>query len=206
MQVVDNRREHVLVVGGSSGMGLSLAASLLADGARVTLAGRDQSRLEAARHSLADQERVTLVAADITNEDDVVQLFAKAGPLDHIVTTAATLDGVYRLLPELEMSAIRRAIDSKLIGPLLLAKYGVSSLSQRGSITFTAGRARLRGCRRQWCARIAGVRIGRGTRPDTRERRLARLGRLSDLGIGGRGQESRDARSHGESASGGARG
>ena len=144
MQHIDEPREHVLVVGGSSGMGLSLAASLLADGARVTIAGRSQQRLEEARLSLPDQAGVATVAVDITKEEEVVRLFAEVGSVDHIVTTAATLDGVYRMLPELELSAIRRAIDSKLIGPLLLAKHGVSSLSERGSITFTSGIAAYR--------------------------------------------------------------
>jgi NAD(P)-dependent dehydrogenase (short-subunit alcohol dehydrogenase family) len=82
--------------------------------------------------------------ADITQEEDVIGLFERLGPVDHIVSTAASLDGVYRLLPELALSAIHRAVDSKLIGPLLLAKYGAPSLSKKGSITFTSGIAAYR--------------------------------------------------------------
>lgn len=136
--------EHVLIVGGSSGMGLSLAASLLAEGARVTIAGRDEARLESARASLGNESSLATVVNDITREDDVIKLFEQLGPVDHIVSTAASLDGVYRLLPDLELAAIHRAVDSKLIGPLLLAKYGAPHLSSSGSITFTSGVAAYR--------------------------------------------------------------
>jgi hypothetical protein len=43
--MVEQRQEHVLIAGGSSGMGLSLARSLLADGAAVVIAGRSAGRL-----------------------------------------------------------------------------------------------------------------------------------------------------------------
>ena len=136
--------EHVLIVGGSSGMGLSLAGSLLAEGARVTIAGRDEARLETARDTLGNTSSLATLVTDITEEADVIKLFQQLGPVDHIVCTAASLDGVYRLLPDLEMSAIHRAFHSKLIGPLLLAKYGAPHLSSKGSITFTSGIAAYR--------------------------------------------------------------
>lgn len=136
--------EHVLVVGGSSGMGLSLADSLLAEGARVTIAGRDEARLENARSSLRNTSSLATIVTDITKEDDVIELFEQLGAVDHIVSTAASLDGVYRLLPDLELAAIHRAVDSKLIGPLLLAKHGAPHLSSNGSITFTSGVAAYR--------------------------------------------------------------
>lgn len=136
--------DHVLIVGGSSGMGLSLAASLLAEGTRVTIAGRHIARLQDARLVLPETSLLTTEVADITQEEDVIGLFERLGPVDHIVSTAASLEGVYRLLPELELSAIHRAVDSKLIGPLLLAKYGAPSLSKTGSITFTSGIAAYR--------------------------------------------------------------
>jgi NAD(P)-dependent dehydrogenase (short-subunit alcohol dehydrogenase family) len=71
-----------------------------------------------------------------------VRLFG--GPLDHIVTTAADIEGSYKLLPSLEIAAARRVVDSKFIGPLLLAKYGAPILSSTGSITFTSGIAAYR--------------------------------------------------------------
>jgi NAD(P)-dependent dehydrogenase (short-subunit alcohol dehydrogenase family) len=140
----ETKSERVLVVGGSSGMGFALAQSLLADGAQVTIVGRSEARLAQARKDLSSAERLHTIAADVTQEDQVARLFAQTGPLDHIVSTAADIEGAYQLLPSLEIAAARRVIDSKFLGPLLLAKYGAPVLSPAGSITFTSGIAAYR--------------------------------------------------------------
>jgi NAD(P)-dependent dehydrogenase (short-subunit alcohol dehydrogenase family) len=135
---------RVLIVGGSSGMGLALARTLLVDGAEVTIVGRSDARLADAQVILPNGERLQTIAADVTQEDQVMRLFERSGPLDHIVTTAADIEGAYKLLPSLEIAAARRVVDSKFIGPLLLAKYGAPILSPTGSITFTSGIAAYR--------------------------------------------------------------
>jgi len=140
-------RETVLIVGGSSGMGLALARSLLADGSAVVIAGRSSERLAQARAALGDVGDVGnlgTIAADITREDDVIRLFGECGPLDHIVSTAADIEGAYELLPDLELAAARRVFDSKFFGPWLLAKHGRTRLAPEGSITFTSGIAAYR--------------------------------------------------------------
>jgi NAD(P)-dependent dehydrogenase (short-subunit alcohol dehydrogenase family) len=126
-------------------MGLELARLLLTEGSQVTIAGRSEARLEEARASLSSAgERLTTVVADIAQEDQVARLFERVGPLDHIVTTAADIEGAYQLLPALDLAAVRRVVDSKFIGPLLLAKHGAPVLSPQGSITFTSGIAAYR--------------------------------------------------------------
>ena len=47
--------QHVLITGGSRGIGLACARQFLAEGARVTLVGRDSEHLQAARASLLEQ-------------------------------------------------------------------------------------------------------------------------------------------------------
>jgi len=125
-------------------MGLALAASLLSEDANVTIVGRSEARLALARQSLPATDRLRTIAADITQEEQVARLFESSGPLDHIVTTAADIEGAYQLLPLLQISAARKVVDSKFIGPLLLAKYGAPVLSPNGSITFTSGIAAYR--------------------------------------------------------------
>lgn len=136
--------ERILVVGGSSGMGLALARLLLAEGASVIIAGRSCERLAAASAALDAGDNLQAIAADITDESQVAALFRQAGPLDHVVTTAADIEGAYRLLPELDIAAVQRVVASKLLGPLMLAKHGAPLLSPRGSLTFTSGIAAYR--------------------------------------------------------------
>jgi NAD(P)-dependent dehydrogenase (short-subunit alcohol dehydrogenase family) len=141
---IGNKGEHVLVVGGGSGMGLALSERLLAEGAQVTIVGRSQARLDAARERLGGGGRLRVLSADIGEEDQVADLFDRSGPLDHIVSTAADIEGAYQLLPSLQLSAAQRVVDSKFIGPLLLAKHGAPVLSAAGSITYTSGIAAYR--------------------------------------------------------------
>lgn len=136
--------QRILVVGGGSGMGLALAELLLADGARVIIAGRSDTRLFEAKRQLSDHHHLETMVVDLAREKDVSQLFGLTGPLDHIVTTAADVAGAYELLPSLDLADAQRVIDSKLIGALLLAKYGMAVLSPGGSITFTSGIAAYR--------------------------------------------------------------
>jgi len=136
--------ERVLIVGGSSGMGLALARRLLGEAGEIIIAGRSRTRLDAAWTALGSPPNVRAEMLDATREQDVAEFFRTSGPIDHIVTTAASIDEAYRLLPELSLSAVRRVTDSKLFGPWLLAKYGAPMLREKGSLTFTSGIAAYR--------------------------------------------------------------
>jgi NAD(P)-dependent dehydrogenase (short-subunit alcohol dehydrogenase family) len=56
-----NENDTVVVIGGSSGLGLAVARRCLADGARVVIAGRSQQRLDAATKELGSPGRLTAV-------------------------------------------------------------------------------------------------------------------------------------------------
>jgi len=122
--------QQVVVAGGSSGIGLGVARACLEQGAAVTLVGRSAERLAAAREQLG--ARASVVAADLTNEDDVRRVFADRA-VDHVVVTAATLR--YAPIRELALADARVTIDSKLIAAILVAKHARPT----GSFTFTTG-------------------------------------------------------------------
>jgi NAD(P)-dependent dehydrogenase (short-subunit alcohol dehydrogenase family) len=125
---------HVLVFGGSSGIGLGIARDCLARGATVTLASRSPAKLAAAATALAAGDRVTTAAVDVSDEPAVKDLLARR-PVDHVVVS--TIDGAYAPIRAMELANARRAIDAKLIGLLLVAKHAV--LPRHGSLTVISG-------------------------------------------------------------------
>lgn len=144
MAYAEVRNQRILVVGGSSGMGLALARRCLDAGAKVTIVGRDREKLNRACEDMGAPVALDAVAADIAQEDQVVDLFNRVGALDHVISTAADIKGAYQLLPSLDLKAVQRVVESKFYGPLLLAKHGAAALGRGGSITFTSGIAAYR--------------------------------------------------------------
>lgn len=136
--------QKILIVGGGSGMGLALARRCVEAGAEIVIAGRGHQRLQQAREALGNPANLEVAVVDIAQEDQVADLFARIGGLDHIVSTAADIEGAYRLLPELDLEAAQRVVESKFYGPLLLAKHGAPRLARGGSMSFVSGIAAYR--------------------------------------------------------------
>lgn len=130
--------KKVVVVGGSSGIGLGVAAAALEKGAGVVIVGRSPEKLEAAEKSLAAGNRVTTVAADMAKEGEITRMFEAVGAFDHLVSTAGGPPAEARI-SEVDVEIVRRFIDDKLIGNILVAKHAVHQLQPGGSITFTSG-------------------------------------------------------------------
>lgn len=130
----------VVIVGGSSGIGLGVARASLARGAKVVLVGRTAERLARAAAWLEAGERVSVHAADATDERSVQHLFGVIGPFDHLVVTAVV--GAYAPIRQLSLDDARRLIESKLVAALALAKHGAAHVRPGGSMTFTSGIAK----------------------------------------------------------------
>jgi short-subunit dehydrogenase involved in D-alanine esterification of teichoic acids len=119
MAIVEITNSKILIVGGSSGMGLALAKRSLAAGAEVIIVGRNEGKLKRIGEELQNPAALHTIAVDITQEGQVADLFERIGRLDHIVSTAANIEGAYELLPSLDLRAAQR--ESKFYGPQLLA-------------------------------------------------------------------------------------
>jgi NAD(P)-dependent dehydrogenase (short-subunit alcohol dehydrogenase family) len=137
-----NSNDTVVVIGGSSGMGLAVARRCLADGASVVIAGRSRERLDAAVAELARPDRLDAVAADIGDRAQVQALFERAGTVSHLVVTAADLP--YGPVTALTEDSLMRAVRSKLLGPFFAAQLAAPRMTAGGSITFTSGIAAYR--------------------------------------------------------------
>jgi NAD(P)-dependent dehydrogenase (short-subunit alcohol dehydrogenase family) len=122
---------HVVVVGGSSGIGLAVAGAASAAGARVTVASRRPDR---AAEELPD---ATIVPIDVTDDTSVEAAFARIGALDHLVCTAASgfPSGLFRAPAE----DVRALMESKFWGQYRCARAAAPLIGPEGSITLTSG-------------------------------------------------------------------
>lgn len=130
--------KRIVIVGGSSGIGLGVAAAALERKADVVIVSRSREKLQAAGRTLGADRRVKTLAADMTKEPEVARLFDDVGAFDHLVSTAGTHppnDPIERT----DMDFVRRFVDNKLNGAVLLAKHAVRTLRTGGSMTFTSG-------------------------------------------------------------------
>lgn len=128
--------QRVVVIGGSSGMGLATARAAAQAGAAVTIASSGKDRLDAALAELpAGCEGIV---ADTRDEDSIAALFEHVGRLDHLVYTAG--DSVSpQPLVEASLADARQRLDVRFWGTVAAVKHAVPRMNPRGSISVTSG-------------------------------------------------------------------
>jgi 3-hydroxybutyrate dehydrogenase len=84
-QLANLAGRHALITGGGIGIGAAVAEALAGAGARLTLLGRNQERLEARADALPEARAVV---CDVTDEDAVQRVCQEAGPVDVLVNNA----------------------------------------------------------------------------------------------------------------------
>ncbi|WP_328333320.1 SDR family oxidoreductase [Kribbella sp. NBC_00382] len=122
----------VLVVGRGSGIARATVTALLAAGAKVVAAGRDQEVLAAAYKGTA----VETATVDLNDEASIAAL-AESIEVDHVVSTASAR--ARGLVAELTPAAMLGSFQTKVIGPILLAKHFAPRLPTDGSFVFFSG-------------------------------------------------------------------
>jgi NAD(P)-dependent dehydrogenase (short-subunit alcohol dehydrogenase family) len=123
--------KKVVVVGGSSGIGLSTAELARREGATVIIASRNADRLNAA----ADKLGATAIPADVTSDESVASLFRSCGPVDHVVVTAAQLrTGPFKTV---SMEDVRSTMEGKFWGAWRVARS--AEIRPGGSLTLVSG-------------------------------------------------------------------
>ena len=118
-----------LVTGGSSGIGLAIAKSLIAAGARVAITGRNQNRLTEAANAIGAHP----IAADVSSEDDVKrtyrEFFEKFGHLDILVNNAAF--GERRALVDMDRAKFDAILQTNVMGTMLMAREAAKHFVER---------------------------------------------------------------------------
>ena len=128
----------VVIVGGSSGVGLGAAQAIVGRGAQVVLVGRSAERLQRAAQALDAPQQVSTIAADVTVEADVQRMFSQVGAFDHLVVTRGVPPPAVPI-ESTDLAAVRAFIGVMVVSSFSLAKHAKAKLRPGGSITFTSG-------------------------------------------------------------------
>lgn len=129
---------RVLVIGGTSGIGLGVATAVAERGGIPIVMSRNQSSVDHALSVLPGQARGTTV--DLTDPVGLRRLADEIGAIEHLVFTAGeSLEMVG--LADLTAEAIAGLLGTRLVGQLQAIRVFAPRISQGGSITMTSGTA-----------------------------------------------------------------
>lgn len=123
----------VVIVGASGGIGSALANKLAAVGAKLVLAARDSSRLEALAQELPGE--VLIIPTDITDTQQVENLIQKTvaefGQIDVLVNAAGV--GILKPYNSVEPADLDKMLDVNLKGSFYTTQAAAEEMQKRKS-------------------------------------------------------------------------
>jgi NAD(P)-dependent dehydrogenase (short-subunit alcohol dehydrogenase family) len=135
----------VVLVGGTSGIGLAAGVLLRSVGARVVLVGRDPDRLKAAVSQVESAgpagdpgDAVLGVRGDSGDEESLAAAFDQAGHVDHVLVTAGGFSGAGPLTG-LSADDIRTTLTIRLWPAFAAGRAAAARLPAGGSLTLSSG-------------------------------------------------------------------
>jgi NAD(P)-dependent dehydrogenase (short-subunit alcohol dehydrogenase family) len=123
--------QHAIITGGGSGIGLACARAFIADGAKVTLVGRTESKLAEATAALGEAARY--LVADIANEDSIgaaIRAAHNATPLTIAVANAGT--GSAGPFLDTDSAEWHRVLDTNVSGTFYTLKHAGRAIAEAG--------------------------------------------------------------------------
>jgi NAD(P)-dependent dehydrogenase (short-subunit alcohol dehydrogenase family) len=125
----------VVLIGGSSGIGLETARQARSEGANVILVGRDPDRLARAA---ADVNAQGTAAFDAADPEQLNRFFAEQPDVvDHVMVTAG--GNYYARLADIDFTKARRVVEDHLWLPLHLARAATGKVRPGGTLLFMGG-------------------------------------------------------------------
>ena len=133
--------KKIILLGGSSGIGLATARMAAAEGANIVIVSGNQHRIDQALRELPEGSEG--YAVDLSKEENIRDFFSSRGRFDHMVYSA----GENLVLSPIAQTDIRQAQDFFTIrfwGAFAAVKYGAQLINEGGSIGLTSGVASIR--------------------------------------------------------------
>ena len=129
--------KRIVVLGGSSGIGLAIAQSAAREGAAVVIASSQQAKVDAALGKVPGAQGY---AVDVSEAASIQALFGRIGAFDHLAYTAGETLALGSLA-DTDPASAQRFFAVRYWGAFFAAKYGARSVRPGGSIVFTSGTA-----------------------------------------------------------------
>ena len=126
--------QAVLVIGRGSGLARAVVLAARDEGAQLIVAGRQREALDDA---YAGEPGISTESVDLTDEASIAALGERLGTIDHVVSTASAR--ARGRLADLDRDAVRVSFDTKVIGPLMLAKHLAPRMGKGGSFVIFSG-------------------------------------------------------------------
>ena len=140
--------QRIVVLGGTSGIGLAIAAAAVAAQAAVVVGSSSQTRVDAAVAALGEQ--ATGAVIDLSDAAAIRAFFGRIGPFDHLVYTAG--EPLKLLGLDADIAEMRRFFELRYWGALSAAQAARGAIRKGGSIVFTSGTAAVRPLGAGWAA------------------------------------------------------
>jgi NAD(P)-dependent dehydrogenase (short-subunit alcohol dehydrogenase family) len=127
--------KKLVVIGGSSGIGLEIARQARAEGASLVIVGRDPGKVSNAASMLGGDAQG--VVADAHDHSALEGFVAALPEFDHLVSMVGdTMAGGFLQTP---LDTMRHVLHSKFWTNLLIARFAAPLIRDGGSMTFTSG-------------------------------------------------------------------
>ncbi|KAF8699522.1 Enoyl-(Acyl carrier protein) reductase, partial [Rhizoctonia solani] len=140
------RGQKVILIGGSSSVGRSIAIAAVDHGASVVIASSSSDRVQAAVELLKKRAKdpgvsITGQVVEYKNQASLTAFLSQGGPFDHLVITAGRFPGIMRFPRDEISEAFKESFDA-YYWPLVTAAqhiYKNNLINPGGSITSTIG-------------------------------------------------------------------
>lgn len=131
------KNKHIVIIGGTTGLGLSAAKAFIANGAKVVIVGRSEESVVLAKNILGKSSEA--IAADATKMDTAINA------IDHCIRQFGTFDGLYHVaggsgrkfgdgpLHELTLDGWNKTMELNLTSLMLSNQAAVKQFLKQGN-------------------------------------------------------------------------